>query len=97
MIRSWGGAAEGAYNGPVSWTLYVGAIAFFTALTGVFLMVAYSVLLGVYDNYLRYYQKAELQWTGTERRSVSKNIPFFRLILLAFLLAWFLVHFVVMP
>ncbi len=79
----------------MSWTLYVGAIGFFTVLVGVFLMVAYSVLLGVYDNYLRYYQKAELQWTGTGRRSVRKSVPFFRLILLAFLLAWFIVHFVV--
>lgn len=30
--------------------------------------IAFSVLLGIRDNYRRYYQKADLQWTGKESR-----------------------------
>jgi len=81
----------------VSWALYFGCIGFFTLLFGVFLAVAYSVVLGVYENYLRYYQKAGLQWTGTGRRVDKKSVPFLKVILLAFLLAWFVVHFVIRP
>ena len=86
-----------AYNTPVSWSLYFGSIGFFTLLLSVFLAVAYSVLLGVRENYLRYYQKSELQWTGTGRSITRKRIPLFRVILFSFLLAWLIVHFIIMP
>jgi hypothetical protein len=81
----------------VSWPFYLGSVAFFTLLVGVFLAVACSVLLGVYDNYLRYYQKAELQWTGRNSRFKRKRVPFFKLILLAFLISWLVVHFLIAP
>ena len=51
-----------------SWQFYLAALGFFTLLLGVFYAVAWSVLLGVYENYLRYYQKSELQWTGPKSR-----------------------------
>ena len=86
-----------AYNDRVTWTLYFGSIGFFTLLLGVFLAVAYSVLLGVRENYLRYYQKSELQWTGTGRSITQKRIPLFKVILSSFLLAWLIVHFIIMP
>lgn len=81
----------------MSWSFYVTSIAFFTLLLGVFLAVAYSVLMGIYDNYRRYYQKADLQWTGPDSRFEKKRTPLFKLIALAFLLAWLIVHFLVAP
>jgi hypothetical protein len=81
----------------VSWSFYFGSIAFFTLLVGVFLAVAYSVLMGVGDNYRRYYQKADLQWTGTESLTKRKRPPVFKLMLLSFLIAWLIVQFVISP
>jgi hypothetical protein len=59
--------------------------------------VAYSVLMGVYDNYRHYFQKAELQWTGQDSRVERKRVPIFKLVLFAFLLAWLIVHFLISP
>ena len=81
----------------MSWQFYVGTVAFFTLLVAVFLAVAYSILMGVYDNYRRYYQKADLQWTGTESRFHKKRTPFFKMLFLAFFLAWLIVHFLISP
>ena len=81
----------------MSWPFYVSTVVFFTLLLGVFLAVAHSVLMGVRDNYLRYYQKANLQWTGSEARLKRGRTPFFKLILLAFLFAWLVVHFLISP
>ena len=77
--------------------MYLGSIAFFTVVLGVFYAIAWSVLLGVYENYQRYYQKAELQWTGSNSPVGRKRIKSGRLIFLAFLSAWIVVHFVVVP
>lgn len=89
--------ARSAYNVAVSWEIYFGSVAFFTLLLGVFLAVAYSVLKGIQENYRRYYQKADLQWTGSRGSSDRKRPPFFRLFCLAFLLAWLVVHFLIWP
>jgi hypothetical protein len=72
-------------------------VAFFVLLVGVFLAVAYSVAMGVLDNYRHYYQKSDLQWTGRNSRTKRTKVPFFKLLLLAFLIAWFLVHFLISP
>ncbi len=42
--------------------------AFFSILFAVFYAVAWTALLNIRDNYRRYYQKADLQWTGPESR-----------------------------
>ena len=85
------------YNLTVSWGMYLGSIAFFTVVLGVFYAIAWSVLLGIYENYQRYYQKADLQWTGSKSRVGRKRISFSRLIVLAFVTAWIVVHFIVFP
>jgi hypothetical protein len=77
--------------------MYLGMVAFLTLLLSVFYAVAYSVFLGIYENYLRYYQKAELQWTGTASRFPRKRIRISLLIPFAFLSAWIIVQFVIMP
>ncbi len=54
---------------------------FFTVVFAVVYAVCYSVLMGVRDNYRRYAQKADLQWTGPGTRKRPKPLP--RLALLA--------------
>jgi len=51
----------------MSWTLYLVLTLFLTVVFTVFSVVTRGVILGIRDNYLRYYQKAELQWTGPSR------------------------------
>ena len=43
-------------------------LAFFTLVFAVFYAVAWAALLNIRDNYKRYYQKSELQWTGPQSR-----------------------------
>lgn len=81
----------------MSWGAYLGSIAFFTVLLGVFYAVAWSILLGVYENYQRYYQKADLQWTGSRSSVGRRRVPFGRLAVTAFLSAWLIVQFIVLP
>lgn len=42
--------------------------ALFTVVFTVFYAVAWAALLNIRDNYRRYYQKSELQWTGPQSR-----------------------------
>ncbi len=42
--------------------------ALFTVALAVFYALAWTALLNIRDNYRRYYQKADLQWTGPESR-----------------------------
>lgn len=73
---------------------YWSGIAFFTVVFIVFLAIAYSVVLGVIENYYRYYQKADQQWTGPESRFRSLPVRVTWLVVVSFLMAWGLVHYV---
>ena len=77
--------------------MYLGSIAFFTVALGVFYAIAWSVLLGVYENYQRYYQKADLQWTGSNTQVGRRRIRLGPLLVTSFLTAWLVVHFVILP
>lgn len=77
-----------------SWTFYVGAVIFFTLLFSTFLAVAWSVFLQLRENYYRYLQRAELQWTGGESRFPRGRIRPLPVLLIGFLAAWCLVHWV---
>ncbi len=58
---------------------------FFTLVFTVFYAFAFSAILGLRDNYRRYAQKAELQWTEPGRRT-RRGIPGWPwFVLLAFL------------
>ncbi len=76
---------------------YYGLVAFFTIVFTVFYAIAYSVLKGIAENYRRYYQKADLQWTGPGGVRVRKGRR--RLLVLLLLgsvsTAWLVVHFVI--
>jgi len=75
------------------------AILFFTVLLAVFYAIAYSVIAGILQNYTRYYQKADLQWTGPagdapKRKSRAVNLII--LLAVSFASAWIVVNFLVM-
>lgn len=74
---------------------YWGGVLFFTIVFLVFLSIAYSVVLGIVENYYRYYQKADQQWTGRESRFQSLPVRVGWLLLVSFLTAWAVVHLVV--
>lgn len=79
----------------MDWRFYVGSWVFFSILLGIFYAVAWSVLLQIRENYLRYYQKADLQWTGRGSRFPKRRIRLLPLFLGAIGTAWILVHFVI--
>lgn len=81
----------------MSWSFYLSLIAFFTIVFGVFYAIAYSVLRGVRDNYRRYYQKADLQWTDPGRRAVRRVPRLSILVALSAGTAWAVVHFLIQP
>ena len=81
----------------MSWTAYLGSIGFFVVLLLVFFSIACSVFLGVHENYRRYYQKADLQWTGAESRIRKSRVPLKWIFAAAVLGSWLIVHFIVMP
>ncbi|MFQ5738983.1 MAG: hypothetical protein ACE5JX_08195 [Acidobacteriota bacterium] len=70
-----------------------GLVIFFTLVFVVFYAIAYSVWLGVRDNYRRYAQKSELQWTGPPRQRLSLRSPsLLWLLTLSVLTAWMVVE-----
>lgn len=78
----------------MTWELYLGGWVFFTVLFAVFLSVAWSVLLQVRENYYRYVQKADLQWTGNGSRFPRFRLPTWKLLAAAVLCAWALVEYI---
>lgn len=76
---------------------YYALLVFFTVVFAVFYSVAYSVIKGVAENYRRYYQKADLQWTGPRGVPVRRTARWLLLPLLAgaVLTSWLVVHFVI--
>ncbi|MGH9339649.1 MAG: hypothetical protein ACRD1R_08685 [Acidobacteriota bacterium] len=80
-----------------TWTAYLGLIAFFTVVFGVLFAVSYSVILGIRDNYHRYAQKSDLQWTGPGQRSKVPPMRLSWLLAAALAGAWLVVHFIIRP
>ena len=81
----------------MSWPVYLGLIVFFTLVFAVFYAIAFSVLGGIHDNYLRYYQKTDLQWTGSRRKTDPKGTRFTWLLLVSLLSSWLVVHLIIQP
>lgn len=73
------------------WTVWL----FFSVLFGVFYVLAYSVLMGVRDNYYRYAQKERLQWTGAGEGKRSPRPALWKFLLAAIGTAWLVVHFII--
>lgn len=62
-------------------------VVFLTVVFAVAYAVVFSIVFGIRDNYLRYYQKAELQWTGPRGKLPRKTIRLLWLLLVAFITA----------
>ncbi len=83
-----------------SFAFQVGSFLFFTFVFTVFYAIAWSVILGIRDNYHRYAQKASLQWTGPRKAArprPRKGFLILSLLALAVLTSWLVVTFVIFP
>ena len=81
----------------MSWAFYLGLLAFFTVVFAVFYALAYSVVLGVRENYLRHYQKSDLQWTSVDHQKHRPRLRLQWLLLFSSLTSWLVVHFIIRP
>ncbi len=81
----------------MSWGFYLGLIAFFTIVLTVFSVVTYSAILRIRDSYDRYYHREELQGEvpGRKRKWPVSSLGW--LIILAAMIAWMVVEFVIKP
>ncbi|MBI4446380.1 MAG: hypothetical protein HY645_10775 [Acidobacteria bacterium] len=73
-----------------------GLLILFGLIFTVFYAVAISVILGIRENYLRYYQKADLQWTGPRPGKRFQPVRWFWLVLAGGISSWLTVHWIIL-
>ncbi len=81
----------------MSWGFYLGLIAFFTIVLTVFSAVTYSAILRIWDSHDRYYHKDRLQAEAVDRKRKWPVSRLGWLIIMAAVIAWVLVEFVIKP
>ncbi len=81
----------------MSWGFFLGLIAFFTIVLTVFSAVTYSTILRIRDSYDRYYHREELQGEVPDRKRKWPVSSLGWLIILAAVIAWVVVEFVIKP
>ncbi len=81
----------------MSWGFYLGLIAFFTIVLTVFSAVTYSSILRIWDSYDRYYHGEQLQGKALNRKRKWPVSRLGWLIVLAAIIAWVVVEFVIKP
>ena len=81
----------------MSWEFFLGLIAFFTIVLTVFSAVTYSTILRIRDSYDRYYHREELQGEVPDRKRKWPVSSLGWLIILAAVIAWVVVEFVIKP
>ena len=74
----------------------LGLVVFFTVVFTVFYSVAYAIFLGIRENYYRYAQKADLQWTGARKKRAFRPLSLPAGLALAVLTSWIVVEFVIL-
>lgn len=74
----------------------LGLLGFFTVVFSVFYSVAYAIFLGIRENYYRYAQKADLQWTGASKKRALRPLSIPAVLALAVLTAWIVVEFLIL-
>ena len=81
----------------MSWGFYLGLIAFFTIVLTVFSAVTYSAILRIWDSYDRYHHREESpgEAAGRKRKWPVSSLGW--LIVLAAVIAWMVVEFVIKP
>ncbi len=81
----------------MSWVSYLGLIAFFMIVFTVFSAVTYSSILRIWDSYDRYYHGEQLQGEALNRKRKWPVSRLGWLIVLAAIIAWVVVEFVIKP
>lgn len=81
----------------MSWGFYLGLIAFFTMVFTVFSAVTYSAILKIWDSHDRYYHREQLQGEAPNRKRKWPVSSRGGLIILAAVIAWVVVEFVIKP
>ncbi len=81
----------------MSWGFYLGLIAFFTIVFSVFSAVTYSAILRIWDSHDRYYHRQQLEGEALSRKRTWPMSSLRWLIVLAAVIAWLVVEFVIKP
>ena len=81
----------------MSWGFYLGLIVFFTIVFTVFSAVTYSAILRIWDSHDRYYHRGESQGKVPARKRKWPVSSLGWLIVLAAIIAWVVVEFVIKP
>ena len=81
----------------MSWVFYLGLIAFFTIVFTVLSAVTYSTILRIWDSHDRYYHREPFQGKVPDRKRKWPISSLGWLIILAAMIAWVVVEFVVKP
>lgn len=81
----------------MSWEFYLGLIAFFTIVFTVFSAVTYSAILKIWDSHDRYYHREQLQGEAPNRKRKWPVSSPGGVIVLAAVIAWMVVEFVIKP
>ncbi len=81
----------------MSWGFYLGLIAFFTIVLTVFSAVTYSAILRIWDSHDRYYHRQQLEGEALSRKRKWPISSLGWLIVLAAVIAWLVVEFVIKP
>ncbi len=81
----------------MSWGFYLALIAFFTIVFTVFSAVTYSAIQRIWDSYVRYYHRQQLEGEALSRKRKWPISSLGWLIVLAAVIAWLVVEFVIKP
>jgi len=81
----------------MSWGFYLGLIAFFTIVFSVFSAVTYSAILRIWGSYDRSYHRQQLEGETLSRKRKWPISSLGWLIVLAVVIAWVVVEFVIKP
>jgi len=72
----------------VSWTRYWGLVFVVALGFALFYALVFSLLQGLRENFVRHWQRADLQWTGPGRRTSRRMLRLSWLVLVSFMTAW---------
>ncbi len=72
----------------MTWTSYWGLVFIGTLGFTLFYALAFSLIQGLRENFMRHWQRADLQWTGPGRKTPRRILRLSWLLLLSFMTAW---------
>ncbi len=78
----------------MTWIRYWGLVVLVTFGFALFYALAFALVLGLRENFMRHWQRADLQWTGPGRKNSRRGLRLSWLLLLSFMTAWAAVEWV---